>query len=261
MKKKLLTGAILILMAGIGIFGLVKYQFQGTQRQSVESISDNSEKDAAEEGEDSEGKLTSAAPASDKAVLDNKIIYNNARYADQKEITPSDSNVYQIGDIFDTKGVLYTVNNYQVTKNKGDFDISDIKETPLDVEFDNEDNITNNYSYVVIDVTIKNKESKEIEFYMNNLWLRLINKESVYSNADIYYGGQLRGYADGQTADIGKSYFRRIFGIEEERQCRLTYVISDEELEGAVLLLKIWPSGAINYEDDSRFVQLVQENE
>ena len=48
--------------------------------------------------------------------------------------------------------------------------------------------------------------------------------------------------------------------MNEERPLTLTYVISDEELDGAALLLKIWPSGAINYEDDSRFVSLVQEN-
>ncbi|WP_148409298.1 DUF4352 domain-containing protein [Murimonas intestini] len=251
MIKKILAGVILVFMAGIGIFGLVKFQFQTAE---IQSIPDNNT-DLIKEDE-----MPQTSPSAGNAVLDNRIISNPEKYPDQREITPSDSNVYQIGDTIDTSKLIFTVNSYHITKTKGAFDITDIKETPLDVVLDNEDNISNNYSYVIIDMTIKNKQSKEVEFYLNNLWLRFINKDSEYSGNNIYYAGQLRGYKDGQPADNGKAYFRRILKMNEERPLTLTYVISDEELDGAALLLKIWPSGAINYEDDSRFVSLVQEN-
>ena len=84
MIKKILAGVILVFMAGIGIFGLVKFQFQTAE---IQSIPDNNT-DLIKEDE-----MPQTSPSAGNAVLDNRIISNPEKYPDQREITPSDSNV------------------------------------------------------------------------------------------------------------------------------------------------------------------------
>lgn len=263
MKKKIIAGILLVIALGIGIWGVLNLS-SPLEYVTKNSLNNQHEVTPSTQSEQIKS-ISSSRPESikdaEKAVLDGDVIYNSEKDYHLRELTPSDSNVQKMGEPFTTDEISYTVNNCFVTKKIGEFDIEDLKETPQDVKLDDNGNIQNNYSYVIVDVTIKNESQQTVEFYTNSLWLRLINSDFEYSNSNLFYNGQLRGYMDGKPAQTGKSYYRRFYDGGEERSCILTYVVQDSELENSTLLLKVWPSGSMHYEDNSRFVKLIQEDQ
>lgn len=123
--------------------------------------------------------------------------------------------------IADTKyyDMTFKVNSIDITKKRGDFDqCEDWKERK-----DSAGNITNGYSYVVVNLTILDKCTKNHIYGLNS------NDLVIGKNGD---GGELRAY-NGKERDVReKQYFILSLKPNQTYNFNLAYIVKDDELKG-----------------------------
>jgi hypothetical protein len=122
--------------------------------------------------------------------------------------------------VADTKfcDMTFKVNSIAVTKKRGNFDqCEDWKEKK-----DSAGNLTNGYSYVVVNLTILDKCTKNHMYGLND------NDLVIDKNGD---GGELRAY-NGKERDVReKQYFILSLKPNQTYNFNLVYIIKDDELK------------------------------
>lgn len=124
--------------------------------------------------------------------------------------------------VADTKyyDIMYKVNNIEITKKRGDFDICD----DGDEKKDSLGNITNDYSYVVVNLTILDKCEKDDIFGLNGIGL-FLGKEAMD-------GGELRAYnSKGRDIKGDKEYFSLSLKPNQKYDFNLAYIVKDDAIE------------------------------
>lgn len=143
---------------------------------------------------------------------------------------PFEKNTVKIGRKFSQNGMSFIVNSVQVTKKALDTDANYYVDENEPVKFDANGNITNDYTYIVVNLTIKNEKTADNEFYLNMFHYIPISKQKNERIDDCYYGGTLRGYkTKADSYRIDKSYFRKVYKPGEQYTCNLVFIQKDTD--------------------------------
>lgn len=172
---------------------------------------------------------------------------------------PNDENVYEIGEPFTVEyfstntrkeGTLECcMEQVEFTKNAVDTDA--VYYAAPAVLFDEEYNITNDFSYIVADTVFRNKEDTDMEIYVNFVRYIAIVPETGDVDPD-HPSGELQGYKTKQDQpDYDKSYAKVTIPAGGEFSCRLVYIEKDETIEGKQSYFKFSRSGAIFPPDEN----------
>ena len=118
----------------------------------------------------------------------------------------------------------YTVDSWQLTKqNPGNYPL---REYP-DAEYDENMNILNDYSYVVVDITVENLRDREVTQYIwgfIDLKLRGAEESYIGSTTDMI------NLDTNEVKPITKDANRETFSANEIRKERLIYIVPDDIL-------------------------------
>lgn len=115
--------------------------------------------------------------------------------------------------------ILYQVNSIEVTKKRGDFD----KCEDWDETKDSSGNITNDYSYVVVNMTVQDQCEKEDIFGVNDIRLVL--------GKDAKAREELRSYNSQGVNPVDKQYFILSLKPNQKYNFNLAYIVKDEDAE------------------------------
>ena len=127
------------------------------------------------------------------------------------------------------------------------------------MEFDENYNLLNDFSYVTVRLTLRNPETSSQQVRLNIFRYFIMEHES--ENYVIpFYLGDMRGYktqADSYVPD--KSYVLIEIPAESEFSCKLVYIEPDEEINGMDAYIKVDFTGNVDPENQSRrYVRLWQ---
>lgn len=185
-------------------------------------------------------------------------------YKDMKEhidkdgyALPYQKNTVKIGQEFKQNGMSFIVNNVQVTKKAVDTDADYYVDAKEPIQFDAEGNITNDYTYIVVNLSLKNEQATDNEFYLNMFRYAAMSKQTN-KRIQPYYTGSIRGYKTRTDSfKVDKSYFRKIFKPEEQYTCNLVFIEKDTEYSDCVPYLELNSTGVqYNPEGKNIFVKL-----
>ncbi|HIX48304.1 MAG TPA: hypothetical protein H9981_04740 [Candidatus Mediterraneibacter caccavium] len=132
--------------------------------------------------------------------------------------------VVSTGDTIRNLPFAYTVDSWQLTKqNPGDYQLNEYPE----VEYDENKNILNDYSYVVADITVENLQDREVT---QHIWgfIRLQMR-----GAEKSCNGEVSNIVNLETNElkpITKNTYEETFAANEIRKERLIYVVPDDLL-------------------------------
>lgn len=186
-------------------------------------------------------------------------------YSQFAGVLPYPGNTVEIGKPFSVKGdsVEVCVNDAAFTKDGGDSDAvySALQDTNYPYEFDENYNILNDFTYVVVNVTVKNTGQTENKFYLNTFKYVGIDPETEDA-VESFYSGQMRGYkARNDARGYDKAYAQTALPAGGEMTCNLVFIQKDEDIEGKIPYMKFSPSGSLDIGTDkfSRYVRLKKE--
>ena len=176
---------------------------------------------------------------------------------------PYEGNIVDLGDVFQCPGynLDILIDEAKVTKENVDSDAPyramDDENYPM--EFDENYNLLNDFSYVTVRLTLRNPETSSQQVRLNTFRYFIMEHES--ENYVIpFYLGDMRGYktqADSYVPD--KSYVLIEIPAESEFSCKLVYIEPDEEINGMDAYIKVDFTGNVDPENQSRrYVRLWQ---
>lgn len=168
----------------------------------------------------------------------------DAQKKDQmKQVTVRKKNTFDMGSEVSTEGMTYKINSVSRTK-KGNHYL-DNSDCPYP-KIDSSGNIINEYSYVIVNVTICNTIKSNKEFYLNKCTLE---------NGVSQMGVEPRSFDKGK--DISrKDYFCYIFQPSEKSTFNIAYVVKDEDLDTKKIDFIIDPNGIRPFTDNVRIIQI-----
>ena len=145
-----------------------------------------------------------------------------------EEVTDTDGMdtgyVVSTGDTIRNLPFAYTVDSWQLTKqNPGDYQLNEYPE----VEYDENKNILNDYSYVVADITVENLQDREVTQHIwgfIRLQMRGAEKSCTGEVSDIV------NLETNELKPITKNTYEETFAANERRKERLIYVVPDDLL-------------------------------
>jgi len=171
-----------------------------------------------------------------------------------------------IGDEFQINDIIYKINSVERTKEKKVYSMppherpfytSDENGKTLDVDFlsvDENGTILNAYSYLVVNLTIKNTRDRINIKPLNSIIVE------IYDDKDKSIHGSSPDLNDREVDQEGKKdYFLYEFQPQEEREVTLVYIIEDKYLDYNNLKLRIENIGPGNEEfKDSNRVKYIK---
>ena len=146
-------------------------------------------------------------------------------------------NIVSTGKEIRSAPFSYMVDSWEVTKTcPGEGQRIDREE----VQCDENGTITNEYSYVVANLTVENLNDMEVT---QHIWgfLRL----KIRGAEDVYVGevDQIIYSENNVVKEKNKNTYEETFAANEEKRVRLVYVVSDDLLLNTSLYLSINPNG------------------
>ena len=108
---------------------------------------------------------------------------------------------------------------------------------------DEQGNITNDFSYVVVNLSVKNQSSKTIEndLIWGYIRLRFLSAPSKYSD----YIGEVTYLGEEKPRILNHNYYAETFAPEEEKVMPMIFVVNDALLDSEAIYLEINPTGAV----------------
>ncbi len=241
-KAAVITGCILICMAGIAVFGFIR--------------SDNLLRE-----NNLWNRPSSVVPMPFHTTSLSQTVAEQYNIPDLTRSPSTERDLFlekpgkavKMGESIESEGFIFTVNSYMTTK-KGllkPFQYTDISW----VKTDENRNILNDYSYFMVNITVENTYQEAREKYLSHCSLYCIKNDNRISDED---GRELFGY-DGSEVET-QSFYAYPFAPGEKRDFNLVYYIKDEtiaDLKLATLIIN--PGGAHPISPDVRFIDLIEE--
>lgn len=139
--------------------------------------------------------------------------------------------VFSLDKIIEHKNMTYKINSVKAQKKLEIFNKDDISFFPGGVDADEQGNLTGDYSYILINITIKNdtKESKKINLSSYSI--------TSYDNgfSIVLLCNFMKAFDKPQNS--GKSYYEYTFAPEVEETFNFIYIAADSELDKNLLLV------------------------
>lgn len=241
MKKKIvaIVGILLVLVA---IFVCFKY-FRGSQ-VAVNSV---------DKHEKFKNMTDTIIPENslDIPAQEGTISKENEQFAAAlKTVTGMDCNPINIttaGKPIRTGDFSYQINSWSMSKKYPGYPIPEEKRDNLGegggASLDENGNITNNYSYVVVDMEVENLTSEDVNFLIWGIFkLKSIGNGAGQYTGEVSYLGDDRPY--------GKDYNLDTISANSAKEMPLIFIVKDEYINDNQLYIEVNPSGAATYDPD-----------
>ncbi len=123
--------------------------------------------------------------------------------------------------------LTFTANSVEMTKklNKK-FPNPNVYLSATEFKFDNDGNITNNYSYYTVNLTVKNRTNEKIEYWLNSFQLLAKDQDfkQIFTMQSEVFLSDKDNFAD-------KNYFENSFEPNSEKIITIGFIIKDEDYE------------------------------
>lgn len=180
---------------------------------------------------------------------------DSMRKASTDQIFPCEQNTRNIGESFEMdldsvpvwNGIRITINSIDITKDAVNTDARYYIDDQ-EVEFTQEGEIINQFSYVVANISIENTENTEKEIWMNKFKYAVVDKQTqdMFLPENAITCGSVLGYKTTEdTYVLDKSYFKYQIDGNEIFNCNLVMIIDDETLNKNQSFLEFNPSGTL----------------
>lgn len=243
MKKKIASAVILVLaviLIGISIFSF--------QKDKGDTLSEEQKKELEKEGEEieleREARKNTPAQEGEADEISQKLAEKIHREAEK---------VVSVGKPIKNGFKEFTATSWEIRKENPGYPLPSGR-TFQDIELsgaeiDENGNITNEYSYVVVDISVKNTRKSEAltQLIWGTIRLQVTNHRE--------YLGEYEYLGENPAREYNKSYSQETIQPGESVEKALIYIAPDEILEEEDIYLKIDPSGA-NEADALRFIAL-----
>ena len=119
-----------------------------------------------------------------------------------------------------------TVKSWKMTKEQPEYAPAEGEDlSPSGAEFDENGTITNGYSYVLLDVAVKNtRQSQELSDY-------------------IYFLGEIDYIGQDPPRTLTKDYYKETIQPNETAEAALIFIVPDDIMEGGSMYMEINPTG------------------
>lgn len=199
-------------------------------------MSGMSEQQAAEQAaaDRKEAKNEAAQPAQEGEP-------DEAAKAMAKRISAEAKNIVSTGQTCLCKGFLYTVKSWEITKSYPGYappeglDLEQRTEAQLDAS----GNITNDFSYVIVDISAQNPTEESITDYLkarpwDNIYLKFVSPTGGGS-----YSGEMIYLGEETPREYGQGYGVDKFEGNETKEIVLIYVVNDGLLDNQGMYLEL----------------------
>lgn len=155
----------------------------------------------------------------------------------------------------ETHGLDYNVNSVRVTKEKGDFLIEPYMKWTEYQSVDEMGNMTGEYSYAIVNVTIRNISDTPQKLYLMNIHLQIRDQEG---KTKYRLKGEMSEVRTFSWLDSSKGHTAATFELApgESYEGELAFTESDEMLKDGKLELVIKPSAMYDYNEDTRVIRM-----
>jgi len=163
------------------------------------------------------------------------------------------TNEVYIDKIWTKHPLIFIVNGYEVTKTCPD-NLPVIPDLAEYFGMDSKGTFTNNYSYVLVHLTIINDTDVDQEWWLNSFSLNLKDAQNINRMGDY----EVNIYNDKERCN-DKDYFFYIHPAHSRQEFTIGFFLTDEELlEAASMKLKIdhWGAGGEKPHNLERYVTL-----
>ena len=238
--KKIIASIIGILLVIILVLVSFKY-FRGT---SV-SIAPLASKEDSKETDSTISEESLNVPAQEAEITEE----NERLAADLKTVTGMDynpMNITTVGNPIRSGDFSYKVNSWSMSKEYPGYPQPE-GDTPLEerpgAQLDENGNIINDCSYVVVNIEVKNMTSKDItSLIWGTLYLNSVgNGAGKYTGEAAYLG---------DDRPLSKDYYLEIIPANSTKEMTFVYVEKDEYLKDNQLYIEVNPSGVATYNPD-----------
>ena len=156
-------------------------------------------------------------------------------------------NITTVGNPIRTGDFSYQVNKWTISKEDPGYLIPKEQRNSLGegdgATLDEKGNITNDYSYVVVDMEVENMTSEDISYL---IWG--ISKLRSIGNGTGKYTGEVEYLGDGRL--FGNDYYLDTIGANSKKEMPLIFVVKDEYLQDNQLYVEVNPSGVATTNPD-----------
>jgi len=161
--------------------------------------------------------------------------------------------IYEIGDSFNHKNMDYRVNSAKVAK---ELDLFANDVIPDNTHIKSDGSLEDGYSYVIVNMTMKNNSNQKIEIYLNSFCICSIDDNGNYQ---AMYKAEMCAFNDSNNSqrDINsKGYFKYDFIPDRETTFDFLYIV-DEVTLACNMNIVINDVAFSGYEDeDVKFVKI-----
>ena len=234
MKKVLVSIIGILLVIGL-VFVSFKY-FRGT-KVSVPPSAHQADSQEISDSMISEESLD--IPAQEGAITEE----NEKFAAALKTVTGMDYdpvNITSVGSPIRSGDFSYQINSWSRSKEYPGYPVPEGRD-PLEewpgAQLDENGNITNDFSYVVVNMEVENLTSKDVT---THIW-GIFRLNSIGSGAG-QYTGEVTYLGDDRP--WGKDYNLDTIGANSKKEMSLIFVVKDEYLKENQLYIQVNPSGA-----------------
>lgn len=239
--KKILVSIIGILLVIVMVFVGFKY-FRGTQVSVPPSAPQSDSQDIPDP--------TISEESLDIPAQEGGITEENEQFAAAlKTVTGMDYNpinITSVGNPIRSLDFSYQINSWSMSKEYPGYPVPEGRD-PLDewpgAQLDENGNITNDFSYVVVNMAVENLTSKDVT---THVW-GTFRLNSIGSGAG-QYTGEVTYLGDDRPA--GKDYYLDTISANSKKEMSLIFVIKDEYLNDNQLYIEVNPSGVATYNPD-----------
>ena len=175
--------------------------------------------------------------------------------SEAKSIVMSDSRFYNKGETCESDGFQYCVNNFEVTKSSSGMTLRQNGYYPCD-----ENGVfTCDYSYMIVDITIKNMTDKQRKFYTNSSCISCYNYDQNGSYDEMFpdYGADVYNF-NGEKSILAADFFAVDLQPGETKDFRIGYILEDSKLDSIFDLLCIELTG--QFDTHNRRFCIIGEN-
>ena len=239
MKKRIVSILGIVLVIGL-VFVSFKY-FRGTSVSMAPPVP----KEDSKETDPIISEESLNIPAQEGGITEE----NERLAAALKTVTGMDynpMNITTVGNPIRSGDFSYKVNSWSMSKEYPGYSQPE-GDTPLEerpgAQLDENGNIINDFSYVVVNVEAKNLTSKDVTsliwgiFYLKSIG----NGAGKYTGQDAYLG---------DDRPLSKDYYLETIPANSTKEMTFVYVEKDEYLKDNQLYIEVNPSGVATYNPD-----------
>lgn len=231
MKKVIVTISVMLLViAGLGA-GLL--YFQGSSVVMTEEEQEESEQRKEE-------LLEMASTPGQEGEPDNVSIKFSKTLEEKAGITVEPRNIVPAGQPVKCGKFAYTVTSWNVSKESPGYELPEGEDSKSirGAELDPDGNITNEFSYVTVDISVENMTNETVSEYIWGI-IRL----EIFNSGDFI--GEVAYLGEETPREKTKNYYQESFTAGETKNKAMIFVVPDQILGDQEMYMEINPTGGV----------------